>query len=50
MYIGGHLPVYKVQLVGETMRFRVLHTKLLFPLTMGIESDEIQQDMEENKS
>ena len=23
--IGGHLPVYKVQLVGETTRFRVLH-------------------------
>ena len=45
-HVGGHLPVYKVQLVGETTRFRVLHRNLLFPLTMRNESDEKQQDME----
>ena len=33
-HVGGHLPVYKVQLVGETTRFRVLHRNWLFPLTM----------------
>ena len=34
------LPVYKVQLVGETTRSRVLHRNLLFPLAMRNESDE----------
>ena len=40
--IGGHLQVYKVQLVGETMRFR----NLLFPLAMKNKSDEKQQEYE----
>ena len=47
---GGHLPVYKVQLVGETTRFRVLHRNLLFHHTMRNESAEKQQDMEEKES
>ena len=47
--VGGHLPVYKMQLVGKTTRFRVLHRNLLFPHTMINESDEKQQDMEEEE-
>ena len=40
---------YKVQLVGETTKFRVFHRNLLFPLTMRNESDKKQQDMEEKE-
>ena len=47
--MGGHLPVYKVQLIGETTKFRILHRNLLFPLAMRKESDEKQQIMEEKK-
>ena len=47
--IGRHLPVYKVQLIDETTKFRVLHRNLLLPLTMRSESDEKQQIMEGNK-
>ena len=46
--IGGHLPVYKVQLVDDTTKFRILHRNLLFPLAMRNESDE-KQVMEINK-
>ena len=44
-----HLPVYKVQLVGEITRFRVLHRNLLFPLAMRNETDEKQQNVEEKE-
>ena len=37
-------------MVGETMRFGVLHRNLLFPLSMRNKSDEKQQDMEEKES
>ena len=47
--IGGHLPVSKVQLVGETTRSRVLHRNLLFPLAMRKKSEEKQQNMEEKE-
>ena len=43
--IGEHLPVQRVQLVGETTRFR----NLLFPLAMRNESDKKQQNMEEKE-
>ena len=33
-HVGGHLPVYEVQLVDGTTKFGVLHRNLLFPLTM----------------
>ena len=46
---GEHLPVYKVQLIGKTIKFRVFHRNLLFPLTMRNESDEKQQIMEANE-
>ena len=42
-HIGRHLPVYKVQLIGETTNFRILHTNLLLPLTMINENDTKQQ-------
>ena len=48
-HAGGHLQVYKVQLVGEITRFRVLQRNLLFPLTVRNESDEKQQNMEEKE-
>ena len=48
-HIGRHLPVYNVQLIGETTKFRILHTNLLFPLTMINESDTEQQNMEEKE-
>ena len=48
-HIGGHLPVYKVHLIGENTRFRVLYRNLLFPLAMRNESDEKQQNMEEKE-
>ena len=48
-HIGGHLPVYKVQLLDDTTKFRILHRNLLFPLAMRNESDEKQQVMEINK-
>ena len=48
-HIGGHLPVYKVQLVGETTRSRVRYRNLLFPLAMRNESDEKQQNIEEKE-
>ena len=38
-HVGRHLPVYKVQLIGETTKFRILHRNLLFPLAMRNESD-----------
>ena len=40
--IGGHLPVYKVQLIGDTTKIRILLRNLLFPLAMRHESDENQ--------
>ena len=43
------MPVYKVQLVDETTKFRVLHRHLLFPLTMRKESDEKQKVVEINE-
>ena len=46
-HIGRHLPVYKVQLIGETTKFRILHRNLLFPLAMRNKSDAKQQIMEE---
>ena len=48
-HVGGHLPVYKVQLIGETTKFRILHRNLVFSLTMRNESDEKQQNMEEKE-
>ena len=48
-HIGGHLPVYKVQLVDETTKLSVFHKNLPFPLTLINESDEKQQVMEENE-
>ena len=48
-HVGGHLPVYKVQLVGETTKFRILHRNLLFPLGMRNEIDKKQQIMEEKE-
>ena len=47
--IGRHLPIYKVQLIGETPILRILHRNLLFPLTMRNNSDEKQQNMEEKE-
>ena len=47
-HVGGHLPVYKVQLVGDTLGLE-FSRNLLFPLTMRNESDEKQQDMEEDE-
>ena len=38
--IGGHIPVYKIQLVGENTKIRILHRNLLFPLTVRNESEE----------
>ena len=38
-----HLPVYKVQLVGENTKTRTPHRNLLFPLALKNGSDEIQQ-------
>ena len=49
-HIGEHLPAYKVQLIGETTTFRVLHRNLLFPLTTRNESDKKQQNVEEKES
>ena len=46
-HIGRHLPVYKVQLIGETTKFRILDRNLLFPLTMRNESDAKQQIIED---
>ena len=37
--VGGHLAVYKVRLVGEDTRSRVLHRNLLFSLSMRNEGD-----------
>ena len=48
-HIGRHLPVNKVQLIGETTKFRILHRNSLFPLTMRNESDAKQQIMEEKE-
>ena len=49
--IGRHLPVYKVQMIGETTIFQVLHRNfLLFTLTMRNESDAKQQNMEEKET
>ena len=48
-HVGGQLPVYIVQLVDETTRFRVLHRNLLFLLTMRNGSDKKQQNMEEKE-
>ena len=48
-HIGGHLPVYKVQLVDDTTKFRIIHRNLLFPLPMRNKSDEKQKVMEINK-
>ena len=48
-HIGKHLPVYKVQLIGETTKFRILQRNLLFPLTIRNESDGEQQNMEEKE-
>ena len=47
--IGGLLPVYKVQSVDETTKFRVLHRNWLFPLTTRNDSDEKQQIMKTNE-
>ena len=47
-HVGRHLLVYKVQLIGETTKCRILHRNL-FPLTMRNKSDEKQQDMEEKE-
>ena len=47
--IGAHLPVYKVQLVDDSTKVRILHRNLLFPLAMRNESDEKQQVMEISK-
>ena len=46
---GRHLPVYKVQLVGENSKIRILQRNLLFPLTMRNDSDEKQQNLEEGE-
>ena len=48
-HVGRHLLVYKVEMIGETTKFRILHRKLLFPLTMRNKSDEKQQNMEEKE-
>ena len=48
-HVGRHLPVYTVQLIGETTQFRILHRNLLFPLTMRNKTDEKQQNMEEKE-
>ena len=47
--MGEHLTVYKVQLVGENTKTRILHRKLVFPLALKNESDEIQQNLEEKE-
>ena len=49
-WVGRHLPVYKVQLMGETTKFRIFHRNLLFPLTMRNEGDEKQQNMDEKET
>ena len=33
-HIAGHLPVYKVQLIVEITRSRVLHGNFLFPFAI----------------
>ena len=43
--VGEHLPVCKVQLVGENTKTRTLHRNLLFPLTLRNGRDEIQQNL-----
>ena len=48
-HVGRHLPVYKVQLIDEITKFKILPRNLLFPLTMRNESDEKQQNMEEKE-
>ena len=40
--MGEHLPVNKVQLVGENTTTRTLHRNLLFPLILKNGIDEIQ--------
>ena len=47
--IGRHLPLYKIQLIGETTKFRILYRNLLFPLAMRNESYGKQQIMEEKE-
>ena len=48
-HVGRHLPAYKMQLMVETTKFRVLHRNSLFPLAMRNKSDEKQQNMEERE-
>ena len=48
-HIGRHLPIYKMQLIGETTKCRILHRNVLFPLTMRNESVAKQQNMEEKE-
>ena len=47
--VGEHLPVHKVQLVGENTKTSTLHRNLLFPLTLKSASDEIQQNLKEKE-
>ena len=46
-HIGRYLPVYKVKLIGETTKFRILYRNMLFPLTMRNGSDAKKQIMED---
>ena len=48
-HVGKYLSVYKVQLIDETTKFRILHRNLLFPLAMRNKSDEKQQKLEEKE-
>ena len=47
--VDEHLPVYKVQLVGENTKARTLHRNLLFPLALKNGSDEKNLEEKEPK-
>ena len=48
-YVGRHLLVYKVQLIGQATKIRILHRHLLFPLSMRNEGDEKQQNIDKKE-